>query len=88
MPPTFSTERIIAVENKFDDLYFRNGIVEPTADPFVRYWPYDRDVRASARHAFIFFSRKQQKGDFIARLQAHGYTPHDVQTFVVYVPPD
>jgi 4-amino-4-deoxy-L-arabinose transferase-like glycosyltransferase len=83
-----SRERIIAVENKFDALYVRNGVVEPTADPFVRYWPYDRDVRASARHAFIFFRRKQPKGDFISKLRAHGYTRHDVQTFVAYVPPD
>jgi len=82
-----SRERIIAVENKFDDLYVTNGMVEPTADPFVRYWPYDRDVRASARHAFVFFRRQQPKGDFVAKLRAHGYTRHDVQTFVVYVPP-
>jgi hypothetical protein len=82
-----SRERIIAVENKFDDLYVRNGVVEPTADPFVRYWPYDRDVRESARHAFVFFRRKQPEHDFIAKLRAHGYTRHDVQTFVVYAPP-
>jgi 4-amino-4-deoxy-L-arabinose transferase-like glycosyltransferase len=83
-----SRERIIAVENKFDDLAIRNGVVEPTPDRFVRYRRYDREVRASSRHAFVFFRRKQPKRDFIAKLRAHGYTRHDVQTFVVYAPPD
>ncbi len=82
-----SRERIIAVENKFDDAYVRGGVVEPTADPFVRYWPYDRDVRESPRHAFVFFRRLQPRPAFIAELRAHGYTRHDVQTFVVYAPP-
>jgi hypothetical protein len=83
-----SRERIIAVENKFDDLDVRHGVVQPTVDPFVRYWPYDREVRESARHAFVFFRRQQPRHDFVATLRAHGYTRHDVQTFVVYAPPD
>jgi hypothetical protein len=82
-----SRERIIAVENKFDDANVRDGIVEPTTDPFVRYWPYDRDVRESANHAFVFFRRLQPRRPFIATLRAHGYMRHDVQTFVVYAPP-
>jgi len=82
-----SRERIIAVENKFDHLDLRHGVVEPTSDPFVRYWPYDRAVRESPRHAFIFFRRRQPQQQFLAKLRAQGYSRYDVQTFVVYAPP-
>jgi hypothetical protein len=82
-----SRERIIAVENKFDRVSIRNGVVQPGPDRFVRYQPYERDVLASKRHAFVFLRRYQPERSFVAKLLAHGYTPHDVQTFVVYAPP-
>ena len=81
-----SRERIIAVENKFDRLAVRNGVLEPGPDPFVRYAPYERTVRASKRPAFVFLEHFQPPRSYVARLLAHGYTPHDVQTFVVYAP--
>jgi 4-amino-4-deoxy-L-arabinose transferase-like glycosyltransferase len=82
-----SRERIIAVENKFDRLTVRNGVVEPGPDLFVRYAPYERTLRASKRHAFVFLQEFQPPRSYVAQLLAHGYTPHDVQTFVVYAPP-
>ena len=82
-----SRERVIAVENKFDRLTARNGVLEPGPDPFVRYAPYERTVRASKRPAFVFLKQFQPPRSYIARLRAHGYTPHDVQSFVVYAPP-
>jgi 4-amino-4-deoxy-L-arabinose transferase-like glycosyltransferase len=82
-----SRERIIAVENKFDRLVVRNGVLEPGPDPFVRYAPYERTVRASKRPAFVFLKEFQPPRHYVAQLLAHGYTSHDVQTFVVYAPP-
>jgi hypothetical protein len=81
-----SGERIVAVENKFDRLTVRNGVVEPGPDPFVRYAPYERTLRASKRHAFVFLQKFQPPRSYVAQLLAHGYTRHDVQTFVVYAP--
>jgi len=82
-----SRERIVAVENKFDRLNTRDGVLEPGPDPFVRYAPYERTLRASKRHAFVFLKRFHPPRSYVARLLAHGYTPHHVQTFVVYAPP-
>jgi len=79
-----SRERIIAVENKFDRLTVRDGVLEPGPDPFVRYAPYEHTLRASNRHAFVFLMKFQPSRGYVAQLHAHGYTPHDVQTFVVY----
>jgi 4-amino-4-deoxy-L-arabinose transferase-like glycosyltransferase len=82
-----SRERIVAVENKFDRLTVRNGVLEPGPDPFARYAPYERTLRASKRHAFVFLKEFQPPRSYVAQLLAHGYTPHDVQTFVVYALP-
>jgi len=81
-----SRERIIAVENKFDRLTARDGVLEPGPDPFVRYAPYEQMLRASKRHAFVFLKKFQPPRSYVTQLLAHGYTPHDVQTFVVYRP--
>ena len=82
-----SNERIIAVENKFDRVSIRDGDVVPGPDPFVRYRPYERSVRTSTRHAFVFLRNYQPQTGVVPMLLTHGYTPHDVQTFVVYAPP-
>jgi hypothetical protein len=81
-----SRERIIAVENKFDQLTVRDGVLEPGPDRFVRYRPYEETVRASRRHAFVFLRAYRPARRYRAKLTAHGYIPHAVQTFVVYAP--
>ena len=40
-------ERIIAVENKFDRVSFVGGQAIPADDPFVKYPPYEREVKAA-----------------------------------------
>jgi 4-amino-4-deoxy-L-arabinose transferase-like glycosyltransferase len=81
-------ERIVAVENPFDSVTFRDGqaVVPTAADPHVRFRPYEREVAAS-RHGFVFFERTADEIAIVPALERHGYTPHVVEPFVVYAPP-
>jgi len=81
-----TNERIVAVENQFDDVVDRDGDVVPLPDPKVRFRDYDLEVRRG-RHAFVFFRGWEPGRPFLAKLTAHGYSRHDVQNFVVYAPP-
>jgi hypothetical protein len=80
-------ERIVAVENRFEDLTFEHGSVTPSSQPNVRYRPYDREVRR-ARHGFVFYRQTVGSVPIIARLEQHGYRRHVVGSYIVYAPPD
>ena len=79
-------ERIIAVENKFDQVTFTNGKANLPNDPYVKYPPYERAV-AAAPHGFVFFRDSIGSIPIIAKLIQHGYTPSLVGRFVVYAKP-
>jgi hypothetical protein len=80
-----SNERIIAVENKFDDLTLQHGRLVPLHDRYVRYRPYDTQVE-NAPHGFVFFKETQPRPHFLNELVRNGYTRHVVGSFVVYAP--
>ena len=81
---TFATqERIVAVENQFDSVAFRNGQAVLPSDPNVRYRPYEREVAASP-HGFVFFRRTVGSVRIVAQLARHGYARYPVGPFVVY----
>jgi 4-amino-4-deoxy-L-arabinose transferase-like glycosyltransferase len=80
-----TNERLIAVENGFDGLAVDHGDVVPLVDPYVRWKPYQRAVR-SGPHGFVFFPGSEPRPAILATLQAHGYTRHLVDGFVVYAP--
>jgi hypothetical protein len=79
-----SDERIVAVENKFDELSVRHGTPLPGPDPFVRSGAYDEAVRRARSPGFVFFLRRMPKSRILATLAGHGYRRHDVQIFAVY----
>ena len=80
-------ERIVAVENRFEDLTFERGRVTPSLQPDVRYRPYDREVRG-ARHGFVFYRQTVGSVPIVARLEQHGYRRHVVGSYIVYAPVD
>jgi hypothetical protein len=79
-------ERIIAVENKFDRVSFVGGQAIPADDPFVKYPPYEREVKA-ARHGFVFFRASVASIPIVVQLERHGYHRYLVGGFVVFAPP-
>ena len=85
---TFATrERIVAIENRFDAVTFRNGRATLPSDPGVRYRPYERKVAADAEHGFVFFRRTLRSVPIAGQLERHGYERHTVGPFVVFAPP-
>jgi len=80
-------ERIVAIENRFENLTFERGRVTPSVQPDVRYRPYDREVRR-ARHGFVFYRQTVGSVPIVARLEQHGYRRHVVGSYIVYAPAD
>jgi hypothetical protein len=78
-------ERIIAVENQFGSLSYRDGQATPPPDPIVRYKPYQTEVQA-ARHGFVFWTRTFRQVPIVDALVEHGYRRIFVGPFVVFAP--
>jgi len=101
---TFETdERIVAAQNKFEDVTVENGQAVASRHPFIRWPPYEREVEDS-RHGFVLFRESIEEGAdrqpgpeaearvrelarFVERLRALGYRESSVGPFVVYAPP-
>jgi hypothetical protein len=79
-------ERIIAVENKFDDVSFVDGQAQLPDDPRAYSQPYQRIVKA-ARHGFVFFRQGIEAVAVVPQLERHGYRRIDAGPFVVFAPP-
>jgi hypothetical protein len=79
-------ERIVAVENQFGSLSFRDGQATPPPDPTVRYKPYQTEVQA-ARHGFVFWTRSYRQLPIVGQLVKHGYRRIVVGPWVVFAPP-
>jgi 4-amino-4-deoxy-L-arabinose transferase-like glycosyltransferase len=82
-----TNERIVAVDNRFTDVSFRNGKAVLPTDPEVRYRPYERKVEADPGHGFVFFRRTAHRIAILPSLERHGYARHLVGPFVVLTPP-
>jgi hypothetical protein len=82
-----SRERILAVENKFDDVSFVRGRAVLPDDPVVRVRAYERKVREDRAHGFVFFRRTVDNVPIVPALEAHGYRRVSVGPFVVFAPP-
>jgi hypothetical protein len=82
-----SRERILAVENKFDAVSFRNGRAVLPDDPVVRSPEYEAKVRDDPNHGFVFFRKTVSSVPIVAALAKHGYRRVTVGPFVVFVPP-
>jgi hypothetical protein len=80
-------ERIVAVENSFRTVEFRNGRAELPSDPEVRYRPYERKVAAAPDHGFVFFRRTVGTVPIVSQLERHGYRRQVIGPFVVFAPP-
>ena len=101
---TFETdERIVAAQNKFEDVSVEDGQAVASRHPFIRWPPYEREVEDS-RHGFVLFRESIEEGAdrqpgpeaearvrelarFVERLRALGYRESSVGPFVVYAPP-
>jgi 4-amino-4-deoxy-L-arabinose transferase-like glycosyltransferase len=79
-------ERIIAVEDQFTLATFCDRQLTPLPSPFVRYPPYQREVRV-ALHGFVFFRAGTRSIPIVKRLERRGYRRYFVGPFVVYAPP-
>ncbi len=82
-----TNERVVATENLFRDARLRNGQVVPSYDPYVRYRPYQRQVRAAPRAGIVLFRADVQSTPVVPVLERHGYRRHRVGPFVVLAPP-
>jgi hypothetical protein len=82
-----SRERILAVENKFDDATFPNGRAVLPDDPVVRAPEYEAKVRDDPDHGFVFFRKTVKSVPIVQSLDRHGYRRVTVGPFVVFVPP-
>ena len=80
-------ERIVATENLFRDGKVEEGRFVPSADPYVRYPPYQRTVRASRTAGFVFFRAEVSSTAIVPMLERHSYSRHTVGPFVVFAPP-
>jgi hypothetical protein len=76
-------ERIVAVENPFRAIAFRDGQAVPSRFPDVRFADYERAVE-KAPHGFIFFRKTAGSSHIVPQLVQHGYRGHVVGPFVVY----
>jgi hypothetical protein len=81
-----SKERILAAQNEFRDVTFRNGIATPSDDLVPRIPAYERKVKASPRTAFVFFRQGLSSVPIVHRLEQHGYRRTVVGPFAVYSP--
>jgi hypothetical protein len=80
-------ERIVAVENRFDDVRFVRGRAVLPDDPVVKSGAYQDEVASAPRRGFVFFDQDVGTVPIIPGLVAHGYRRVDVGPFVVYAPP-
>ena len=80
-----TNERIIGVKNNWQGMHWDGTQAQPTLDTFIRYWPWERAVRAH-RHAFVFY--RQNIPPVAAFLRHQGYKQYPVGNLVVYwLPP-
>ena len=82
-----SKERIVAAENKFDDVRFVNGSAVLPSNPVVRWRAYERAIEADPRHGFVFFRKTVGSVPVVPALLRHGYRRVNVGPFVVLAPP-
>jgi hypothetical protein len=80
-------ERIIAVENQFNNVKFLHGQAVLSRDPEVRYSPYERTVESAPRRGFVFWRQTVHAIGIVPALAHHGYIRHLAGPFVVYAPP-
>ena len=79
-------ERIVAVENPFDDVTVVDGLAVPGEAEVVRYEQYDHAVRR-ARAGYVFYEQILDTIPIVPELERAGYTRHDVGSYVVFAPP-
>ena len=85
---TFDTrERIIAVENRFDEVTFVDGRAIMPRPTLLRYEPYRREVEASP-HGLVFFRDGLDSIPIIPQLERQGYRRIPVGQFVIFAPPE
>jgi 4-amino-4-deoxy-L-arabinose transferase-like glycosyltransferase len=80
-------ERIIAVENRFDEVRFVHGRAVLPDDPVVFSSAYQREVADAPRRGFVFFVQNLASEPIVPKLVAHGYRRVDVGPFAVFAPP-
>ena len=80
-------ERIVAAENTFAAVHYRDGQAIASPDPETRHRAYERQVAAAPDHGFVFFRRTYRSLPILASLAAHGYRPDPVGSMVVYAKP-
>ena len=77
-------ERIVAVENWSREVTFPGGKAVPGVDPTVRWPPFDRQVRAAPRNAFVYWTETYKDVTIVPALVAHGYQPTVVGPWVIF----
>jgi dolichyl-phosphate-mannose-protein mannosyltransferase len=87
-----TNEHIIAAESKLTTLRFSGDRPIPTANPVIRWKPYQTEVDAAPRAGFVFIdwagdANRAARLAVQRRLQAHGFTRHRYANLVVYIPP-
>jgi hypothetical protein len=82
-----SKERIVSVENKFNNVRFVHGSAVLPSNPVVRWRAYERAIEADPRHGFVFFRETVGNVPVVPALLGHGYRRVFVGPFVVFVPP-
>jgi hypothetical protein len=80
-------ERIVAVENWSRTATFPGGKAVPGVDPTVRWPPFDREVRAASRVAFVYWTASYKDVTIVPALKAHGYKPIFVGPWVIFAKP-
>lgn len=79
-------ERVVAVENKFDDVRFAGGRAILPPDPFVRHRTYEREVEA-APDAFVFFRDRLSGYGIVPALERHRFVRTNVGPFAIFTAP-
>jgi len=84
-------ERIIAADSRLEDVHFVDGRPVPSANPHIRWAPYQREVDAAPRAGFVFidWAKDANRAKRLAvqkQLGEHGYTRHTYRDLVVYIP--
>ena len=80
-------ERIIAVENRFDHVTFRDGKPVLADDPVVHWEPYEADVGNASRIGFVFFRSTAASRPIVLQLKRHGFRRYLTGPLVIYAPP-
>jgi hypothetical protein len=84
---TFDTrERIVAVENRFDEVRFVDGQAILPRPPLLRHEAYRHEVEASP-HGLVFFREDVDSIPIVPQLERQGYRRIPVGPFVVFAPP-